>query len=576
MKNTILKSIVVFLFTITLSAQVMDGYKPGLQAISKEEMKVHEQFLASDSMKGRAAGTDENLLAAMYLAEFYRKQGLQPVFETPRRRKEKDYAGQLKVEKSSLYEEYFQKFSLQKSQLNEKSNLTITKKYDNGSKEVSYELSKDFFLRYTGGTSYSVSSPIVFAGYGIYDGEDGYTDYVNVEGDSLDVKNKIVLVVDSYPRYSDSSSAFRKANELHYRMVKHKAKYALNKGAEAVFVVQSPLLLEQPIDAKYEKTLGLFERTYTKLHDRKRSELPVFYLTEKIATQLFDKLANVNLKEVLQGIDTKLKPHSFEFQDITAEFNIVVDYEILRTQNVVAYLEGSDPELKDEIVVFCAHYDHIGIGEYGAMDKSRVGEIHNGADDNGSGTAGLLELAKAFSKTQPRRSALFISFSAEENGLLGSKFYVNNQPLFPLEKTVAVVNLDMIGRNEPELVWVGGAFYGRDIIKTAEEANKLVGMELLYNVGFLGNASDQAPFLWRDIPALFFFAGLHDDYHTPDDDIEKLNFDKMKKITELSFLSGWILTNQDKNPVYEDIPIPERAVIVKESVKRQKNYKKEN
>lgn len=577
MKNKIYYiPILLFSFIQIINAQVLPGYEDGLKTISAKELKQYVYFLADDSMKGRAAGSDENLLAAMFIAEKFREAGLTPAFPDKynRKKEESDYNAPLKISNAGLYDEFFQKFTLQKTKLTENCALSVTQKNEVGSVEVSYEMGKDFFIKYSGGEDVKYEAPMVFLGYGIFDGENDYSDFVDSDGKEIDLKDKIAVMVDSYPQANDTASAFSIANKIEYRIFKHKAKYALDKGALAVFSVQSPLFQEAPVDIKYDKTLDLAERVYTNLHERERKEIPVIYPTNKIVKEIFEHMCDKDLKSLLTKIDTELKPQSFEFPNISVSIKIDLEYETLNTQNVIAYIEGSDPALKDEVVVFSGHYDHVGIGEYGALDKSRIGEVHNGADDNASGTSGLIELAQAFSVSKPKRSAIFIGFSAEENGLLGSKFYVRNQPVFPIEKTVAIINLDMIGRNAPELVWVGGAFYGRDIIETAKQANSLVGMELLYNIGFLGNASDQAPFLHEDIPAIFFFAGLHDDYHTPDDDADKLDYNKMKRITDLAFLSGWILTNQEKNPVYVDIPMDERSEIVKDSVKRQRKFDK--
>jgi Zn-dependent M28 family amino/carboxypeptidase len=208
------------------------------------------------------------------------------------------------------------------------------------------------------------------------------------------------------------------------------------------------------------------------------------------------------------------------------------------------------------------------------MRQEDKGKIHNGADDNASGTCGVIELAEAFSKSRPKRSIMFIAFTAEENGLIGSKYYVYEQPLKPLDKTIAMLNLDMISRNNEKLLWIGGAFYSDDLRMLAEKANKEVGFELFYNVGLLTNASDQAAFLRRKIPALFFFAGDHEDYHTPEDDIEKVNLNKIQKVCKLVYLTAEEISNREEKPVYESLTMEERSDLVKDSISRQKLYKK--
>ena len=194
-----------------------------------------------------------------------------------------------------------------------------------------------------------------------------------------------------------------------------------------------------------------------------------------------------------------------------------------------------------------------------------------------SGTAGLLEIAEAVAMHPPRRSVLFLAFSGEENGLLGSRYYVTVQPLRPLDSTVAMLNCDMIGRNESELVYIGGAFYSDDLRKAVELSNTAAGtgFELLYNVGLLSSASDQAPFLRRSIPAVFFFAGLHDDYHTPADVPEKINREKTARIARLAYMTAWNVGNAAARPRYRELPPAERAAFSRESIERLRRVRGE-
>jgi S1-C subfamily serine protease len=218
---------------------------------------------------------------------------------------------------------------------------------------------------------------------------------------------------------------------------------------------------------------------------------------------------------------------------------------------VIGYIEGSDPELKSELVVVGAHYDHIGTGKYGSrLGKKGLGKVHPGADDNASGTAGVMEIAEAFalSGAPPKRSLLFVGFSGEERGLLGANHYVR-APLFPLEKTVAMLNLDMISRG-PEGV-AGVTFVGtwakwREVLQLANQP-----LELSLRLGSMGSmASDHAPFFRAKIPCLFFAAGLHPDYHTPGDTWQKVNTKTMAGITRLAYLTCEIVANVPERPVF--------------------------
>ncbi len=575
MKRVLCAAMLMFVFAGISFSQIMEGYEKGFDTISKEDMLETISYLASDSLKGRPAGSDECKLAAMYIANKFRKAGLKPLFtgKLLRSPKEEVFQRPLNIEDVKYYAPYFQDFKLQFTELSPNTRISFSIGGSDYNTTFSYDYEKDFYVNYKANEDINLSGKIVFAGYGIEKGENGYNDFVDADGNVLDVKNKIVVIVDSYPGADDPNSDFSKAKKLEYRMVKFKRQLAEEKGALAVMVVQSPLNQYTTLEAAYGTSLKAYAKEFTKLHEYKPYSIPVIYLSNKASLELFGHFAKKDLSEILNKMEESRTGQPFEFDAMTAGINIDFNYTTKTTQNVAGFLEGSDPELKDEVIVVCGHYDHVGLGYYGAMDPSRSGEIHNGADDNASGTSGVIELAEAMSQNRPKRSILFIAYSAEENGIFGSRYYVRNSPIFPLEKTIACVNMDMIGRNETQLVWVGGAFQGRDIIKTAQQANEKVGMELLYNVGFLGKGSDQAHFLRKEIPSVFFFSGFHDDYHTPDDDIEKLNMEKAEKIAKLAYLTTWILGNQDENPKYEDIPMPERAKMVKESVQRVKKYR---
>jgi hypothetical protein len=528
-------------------------------------------------MKGRPAGSDENLLAAIYIAKQFNAAGLSPLFENKYKgRQEQLQDVEVKLKNADRFSGYFQKFNFQNSQLSDNNTFCLTKKLDNGNIKLSYQYSDDYFIKYGGMEDIEINAPVVFAGYGIDKGEDGYNDYKDISGNDIDVKNKIVVIIDSYPLAQDENSPFSKSNKKEYRLIKFKERTAAEKGALAVLVIQSPLVNAGPLSEYLGRITNAFERESSQLHETRRNKIPLIYLSQKIALELFNNLEEKSLTSILEKIDASLKPQSFQFHNININLKVDIKYKVANTQNVIGFLEGTDPVLKDEFIVIGAHYDHIGLGYYGTIDKNNIGQIHNGADDNASGTSGLLELAEAFSNSPPKRSVLFIAFAAEENGLLGSRYYVYRHSALPLEKTVAMINLDMIGRNEQELLWVGGAFQGRDIINTVKDANKELGFELLYNVGLYSKASDQAYFFKKKIPAVFFFTGIHDDYHSPTDDVDKIEFDKAERVTKLAYLTGWILCNQENNPTYEDIPMDERVGLIKDSGERMKKFRKVN
>jgi Zn-dependent M28 family amino/carboxypeptidase len=211
--------------------------------------------------------------------------------------------------------------------------------------------------------------------------------------------------------------------------------------------------------------------------------------------------------------------------------------EPVRAHNIVAKVEGSDSELKDEVVIVGAHYDHEG--------KDNRGRVYGGADDNASGSAAVLELARAFQNLEqkPKRTILFILFTAEEKGLLGARYYVEH-PLFPLEKTVALINLDMLGRNDVDQIAVVGKYQYPKLFHIVNEANKKsVNFELNFSVEAFIRNSDHFPFMRKNIPSVFFNSGMHDQLHTPEDTVDRIITEKVEKAAQLIFLTLWKTAN---------------------------------
>jgi hypothetical protein len=569
-----MKLLRAFFVLISLSffvfAQPSVQLQTALSTIKQNEIYENLRFLASDSLKGRAAGSDENNIAAQFIAKKFIDYGLKPAGNFSSL-----YRTRLKSNKSDemMSEEYYQKFSFIKSKLSENNSLKICKSNSVADVEVSFSYKKDFVIQISNlFNDIYLKAPVVFAGYGIDKGENNYSDYTDEKGKPVDVKNKIVLIVDGFPQENNPESSFSKSKNALYRNPLRKMEAAQKLGAVAVLVVNSPLKNEPPFNIKYEQRINAYENPSFHLPVQMSNSIPIVFISENVCYEIF-KDAGISLKDLLQKIEKNLKGNAFEFPTIKVELRINFDKEIINSQNVVGIIEGTDEKLKDEFIVIGAHYDHVGFGYYGAMNKADTGKIHNGADDNASGTSTLIELAEAFSVNKPKRSLLFIAFSGEENGLLGSRFYVSYQPLIPLDKIIAMFNFDMVGRNEPELLWIGGAFYSDDLRKIIEKANSEVGFELLYNVGLLNFASDQAPFLKKEIPSAFFFSGLHDDYHTPQDDYDKINYEKLARVAKLGFLSIEAIANSDFKPQYKELSIEKRKLLVETSMQKQKKYR---
>lgn len=571
MKN--LKCVVlIFLLIISskLISQTEAGAQSGFNSIKKDEIFYNLKFLASDSLKGRATGSIENNIAAKFIAEKFKEYNLIPIGNNLNTISKKQNTLE---EPSFQIEDYFQKFSIIKSKLSNKNQLKLKINSPIRKSTISFNYRDDFIVQCRNlFNDISIEAPLVFAGYGINKGEKNYNDYLNADGQKIDVKNKIVVIVDGFPQESDPQSDFSKSKNALYRNPLRKMEVAQELGALAVIVVSSPLKNEPPFNIKYQSRAEAFEKHNFSLPVQNSESIPIIFVSENVAYQMF-KETGKSLKEILQKIDSKLTGQAFDFPNLTIEIELKFEKEIIITQNVVGLIEGTDEKLKNEYIVIGAHYDHVGLGYYGAMKNSDTGKIHNGADDNASGTSALIELAEAFSISKPKRSLIFIAFSGEENGLLGSKFYTNYQPLKPLDQTIAMFNFDMIGRNEPELLWIGGAFYSDELIKLIQRANDSTKLELLFNTGLLNFASDQAPFLRKNIPAAFFFTGLHDDYHTPEDDYDKINYDKLERVAKLGFLAISNLANSDFKPKFKELSIEERKELVEQSIQKLKKFR---
>lgn len=575
MKKSFINVLLFFVVGIysTVLAQFSGNYNEGLKYIDKNDIKKSITYLASDEMKGRAAGTPENLEAAKFIAKKFFDFGLKPyndIANPPLFRTKKNTS--IEAPKVFTPEKYFQRFNITESKLNQKEcALTLIK--NNSSKEYAYDYQKDYLIDYNSNKNLSLNAPLVFVGYGIEKDANGYNDFIDEDGKEIDVKNKIALVIDSYPQENDTASFFSKARSTKIKSIKQKVLQLKEKGALAVLAVQSPIKNQSPFVVKMENLAKAFSRTDFDLPELNTAEtIPLIYISKDVLADIMAG-SGKTMTDILKKIDQDLKARSFAFNDIGFNVKIKYDSRLLETQNVIGVLEGTDPVLKNEYVVVGGHFDHVGLGFYGAMSKANAGQIHNGADDNASGTSGMIELAEAFSNVKPKRSMIFIGFTGEENGLLGSRHYAYQNPLYSLEKTVAMVNLDMISRNDNRILWVGGIFYSSDMKKVVEEANQSIGFELLYNVGLYTFASDQGPFIRRNIPSIFFFAGDHEDYHTPGDDADKVDFEKAEKVSKLAYLTTWLLTNVETKPAYRALTNDEKAGLVKESLERQKKYK---
>lgn len=448
------------------------------------------RYLASPELRGRLTGSPELEKAAAYIAGKFREFHLKPAYG----------------------KEYYQAFPVTTSARPGKDNRFTIK--DSG-KTAQLDFQRDF-TPFNFSHSGHFAGPLVFAGYGITAPEFHYDDYAGI-----DVKGKIVLILRHEPQEMDERSVFGGKTFTTHAQFASKASNAKMHGAAAVILIN-----DVPNHPGEEDKLQLFGV----VEGPEDAGIPMVQMKESTAARWFEE-AGKPLDGVLAGIDRELKPESFDFP---TRLQVDVNVDLLRVvktvHNVAAYLPGTT----DEYVIIGAHYDHLGLGGQFSLAPSMTGTIHPGADDNASGTAGVIELARWFS-TQPKqkRGILFLTFAGEEQGLLGSAFWAEH-PELPLEKAVAMVNMDMIGRVRNGKLYVGGTSTGTNLRTLVEHFVALNGdLKVDFSEGPESGSSDHTSFIAKRVPALFFFSGLHSDYHKPSDTWEKIDAPDAAKVLQL-------------------------------------------
>ncbi len=445
--------------------------------------------LSAPAMEGRGAGTKGIERASHLIEQRYKALGLEP-------------AGP---------HGYFQPFTvITGAELKGKNSLHV--KQSNTRTEL--KLNQDF-VPFSFSASGEVSGPVVFAGYGASAPEFGYDDY-----DGIDVKDKIVVLL----RYEPSGFAAKNGNTgltQHAQLVA-KAINARNHGAKAVVLVNGKL------DHGEEDLLTRFGSVSGPVD----SGVMLLQVKNQEADRWF-QAAGKSLADAQEQINAATKPASFAFPDnLHLSLSVSVEHAHATVNNVLAYLPGQT----DEYIIVGAHYDHLGRGNFDSLAPAQIGQIHPGADDNASGTAGVLELARRFApmKGKLRRGILFMNFAGEELGLLGSAEWVSH-PTRLLDKAVAMLNMDMIGRIQDDKVFIGGIGTGSTLKAVVDQAQTKAALKIEYSASGYAS-SDHTSFVTKKIPVLFFFSGLHSDYHKPSDTWDKINSDAAVRL--LTLVSG--------------------------------------
>ncbi|MFQ5847631.1 MAG: M28 family peptidase [Candidatus Methylomirabilales bacterium] len=388
-----------------------------------------------------------------------------------------------------------------------------------------------------------VEGEVFFAGYGITAPELHYDDYAGI-----DVTGKIVLVMTHEPREKDERSPFRDPNAYRYTEVRYKAINAREHGARAILIV------EDPANHRGERE-ELF--AIRGVAGGRRVGIIAMNVTRRVAEGLLTP-AGKTLVQVQREIDRALTPHGFLIPRARVAIQVKLIEERGTTANIIGVLPGRDPLLRTTAIVVGAHYDHLGLGGEYSLAPLQYGRIHPGADDNASGTAGLILLARAFAERGgARRTLIFTAFSAEELGIVGSAYYAKH-PWIPLEKTVAMVNLDMIGRLRNRTLYVFGVKTGEEFIDLLQRVNG--GPDLTLKLGGDGyGPSDHTSFYTRKVPVLFFFAGPHTDYHRPSDTVDKVNGKGLAEVARFVYRVIEDLANRPEQVTFVQVKEPRPA-----------------
>lgn len=463
--------------------------------ITEAELKDNLSILASDALEGRETGKRGQKMAAAFIKAYFEELGLQgPV--------DGDYYQHIELFTTSAGKSY----------------VKVGDTRFNNFSDVTYYGNDD--------SAGEVSAQLVFAG-------DGSSEALK----NIEIKDKAILLVpgDEFP---DNA----KLNALR------------NQGARMIFVSHSKTKAEFNVVSNQVRALG-GSRDLTLKKPMDSDIIPGVFLvspemTEKFFGMTREQLVKIKESGYKKNAIRKIKP--VEIRYLTSK-----GYQPVKSENVLGFLEGSDK--KEEVLVITAHYDHVGKKEHGTGDL-----IHNGADDDGSGTVAVMQIAKAFVQAKlegkgPRRSILFMLVTAEEKGLLGSLYYTQ-KPVFPLEQTVVNLNIDMIGRRDPQhresppYVYVIGADkLSRELNEVSEATNKLY-TNLVFDYTYndvdhpdrLYYRSDHWNFAKNNIPVIFYFDGIHEDYHKPSDEIDKIEFDLLTKRTQCIFYTAWEIANREK------------------------------
>ncbi len=465
-----------------------------VKGITAHELEAHMRFLASDFLRGRDTASPEIKIAQEYLAAQLAAAGAEPV-------------GDRVGGKAT----FFAKFPLERNSPDpESTKLTLIYDHEGALREEALEYGTGFNALPFFNRTTQLEAPAVFAGHGVVDESKQFNDYKD-----LDVKNRVVLVLDGVPEGFEGNrgNIFTKMNE------------AMSRGAYALVVLKQPGV--NTATPRFRVGRGGVSLPSTE------TSVPVLTLEDN-ATGILTALSGQKLEALKYG----------PVQGLKLRISTQAKKETLEDRNIVALFPGSDPEKKKEVIVFSAHLDHDGVNDRG--------EIMNGSDDNASGSSAIMEIAEAFGTgPKPGRSVAFLWVSGEEKGLLGSHWFSDHVTLPDEYKIVADINLDMVSRNADREVGITPSPKHPEynsLVIAGQAACKAEEVEPKFNADEFFGRTDSYNFARKGIPVIFFFSGLHEDYHRPTDDVSKADFEKAARIARVAFRLGWHVASESDAP----------------------------
>ncbi|MGB8489573.1 MAG: M20/M25/M40 family metallo-hydrolase [Bacteroidales bacterium] len=525
-----MKKTLWLIIVFTAFAGISQAQKKSLALITAGDFRSYMMFFASDELAGRETGTIQNNAAALYLKTNAMRIGLKP---------------------APGASDYFQPVSMVATKLDKEN--TFLKMTGAGGETFFTTDSVMYLALPSASQGGELSGKLVFGGYGVLNKDKSYNDF----GD-LDLKGKILLIMTGSPDTLSTGSGVQSFDE---NTESPKIMAAIIRGAKGILFVYNPSTGFK--DAYSSGIAEMLPSESVTLKGKQVMSLPVHlaFITRHTADLLLRPTGS-DLGQMQAKIKSTGKPVSVEVPDISVTLKAAVNKSEYSAPNVIGIVEGSDPGLKKECVIYTAHFDHTGIGSNG--------EINNGADDDASGSIAMLGIADAFMKLKqkPLRTIVFAWVNGEEKGLLGSEYYTTN-PLMPLEKTLVDINMDMVGRSkmpsdtgklygydldvsQPGEIYVYSAHESSELISLMNESAREAGIRVIDKGKDLTfGSSDHIPFRQKGVPSLLLHSGIHADLHGPRDDADKVDYDKMEKTAGMAFLIGYKVANQKKRIVID-------------------------